>query len=547
MEMSAGGLATVREALQVPSLAGASVVAGKAGLSRIVRSVTVGEVPDIADWLEGGELVLSTLYAVAKDQDARLAFVQDLIARRAAGLLTKPGRFVGELDAAIVASAKRADFPVVVVDEAARWTDVVREIYELALGKRAAELALSESMHRDLVQVAAQGGDFARLAESANRLIDRPVAIADERGQVLAVSPARETLRLAPPRVLAEAVGSGEAAVRTPPSPGGGHSAAVTLPVLVGGLVLGAVGTTEIVPLTALEMVALEHTATVAAILFGREQVRSQTELRLKGDFLSEVATGKTSAEELGEQARRLGLDVRHGVIALGVRLTGTPAGPPGGGLERGLAALVAAEHGNALVAAKADDVIALLGGTAGVTGERLDGLATAISGRIDTWLTADRPDRAFVAAASDTHPASGLSAAVRELQVALAYAERTGSGDRLTRYADVGTFRLLLGIADTHPAELRRFAEETVGPLSESGSGLVETLEAYLDLDGNVGEVAKRLFLHRHTVRYRLDRIADLTGLDVKTSEGRERLGLGLKAARLVRRLGDAGAGETT
>ena len=63
----------------------------------------------------------------------------------------------------------------------------------------------------------------------------------------------------------------------------------------------------------------------------------------------------------------------------------------------------------------------------------------------------------------------------------------------------------------------------------------LVATVEAYLDNDGNVAATAKQLFTHRHTIRYRLERVKELCGHDVSATEGREKLGLGLKAMRVL------------
>ncbi len=63
----------------------------------------------------------------------------------------------------------------------------------------------------------------------------------------------------------------------------------------------------------------------------------------------------------------------------------------------------------------------------------------------------------------------------------------------------------------------------------------LVATIEAYLDNDGNVAATAKQLFTHRHTIRYRLERARELCGHDVSATEGREKLGLGLKAMRVL------------
>ena len=101
------------------------------------------------------------------------------------------------------------------------------------------------------------------------------------------------------------------------------------------------------------------------------------------------------------------------------------------------------------------------------------------------------------------------------------------------------GAYRLLLPAMSEDPGELQRFYAETVAPLvaydEQYETDLVQTLETFLDCDGNVANTAQRLFTHRHTIRYRLERVRDLCGLDVGSTDGREKLGLGLKAMRVL------------
>jgi sugar diacid utilization regulator len=112
-------------------------------------------------------------------------------------------------------------------------------------------------------------------------------------------------------------------------------------------------------------------------------------------------------------------------------------------------------------------------------------------------------------------------------------------TGPAALAFEDTGAYRLLLPAMSEDPAELQRFYEETVAPLvaydDQYETDLVQTLETFLDADGNVAGTAQRLFTHRHTIRYRLERVRDLTGLDVASTDGRERLGLGLKAMRVL------------
>jgi DNA-binding PucR family transcriptional regulator len=111
--------------------------------------------------------------------------------------------------------------------------------------------------------------------------------------------------------------------------------------------------------------------------------------------------------------------------------------------------------------------------------------------------------------------------------------------GRSMLAFEDTGAYRLLLPAMSEDPGELERFYEETIEPLAsydeQYETELVATVEAYLDNDGNVAATAKQLFTHRHTVRYRLERVRELCGHDVSATEGREKLGLGLKAMRVL------------
>jgi DNA-binding PucR family transcriptional regulator len=104
--------------------------------------------------------------------------------------------------------------------------------------------------------------------------------------------------------------------------------------------------------------------------------------------------------------------------------------------------------------------------------------------------------------------------------------------------FEETGTYQLLLPHMND-PAELRRFYDETVRPLAaydeQYETDLLGTLSAFLDCDANVNATAARLFTHRHTVRYRFERVRELTGLDVSSTDGREKLSLGLKAMRVL------------
>ena len=134
------------------------------------------------------------------------------------------------------------------------------------------------------------------------------------------------------------------------------------------------------------------------------------------------------------------------------------------------------------------------------------------------------------------TDPADLYRAAAEAL---LAVNVAQAQGELALNFEETGAYRLLLSSMTDNPAELRSFHDETVAPLlaydEQYETELVRTLETFLEENGNVAQTAQRLFTHRHTIRYRLERVKELTELDVSSTDGRERLGLGLKAMRVL------------
>jgi sugar diacid utilization regulator len=176
-------------------------------------------------------------------------------------------------------------------------------------------------------------------------------------------------------------------------------------------------------------------------------------------------------------------------------------------------------------------EVVVLVADRDGETGRRA-------SAAILRELEAGLPGFAFAIGRS-RHAADPLDLPRAEGEALLAVNVVEGDPDHTElAFADTGTYQLLLPHM-RDPAELRRFYSETVLPLvaydEQYETDLLGTLSTFLDCDANVNATAARLFTHRHTIRYRFERVRELTGLDVSSSDGREKLSLGLKAMRVM------------
>ena len=128
-------------------------------------------------------------------------------------------------------------------------------------------------------------------------------------------------------------------------------------------------------------------------------------------------------------------------------------------------------------------------------------------------------------------HDVVALPSALNEARTALSAAHRLG-GEHAFLYEELGIVRLLLGSGDD--PDLLTFIEEVTGPLltydRESDGSLVRTLRAFFDADCSQRVAAERLFIHHKTLRYRLERIKQLTGLDLSRHEDRMRADVALR-----------------
>ena len=259
------------------------------------------------------------------------------------------------------------------------------------------------------------------------------------------------------------------------------------------------------------------------------------------GDFLRAVLSRELSdPQELLVRARELSLAIDEGASMIVARAY--PQAPTDDGWRGRVRAV--AERGARAVASRS---IAALSDRDAVPGAEVlllvpggeEALAARAADAVLREMQAGLSGYTFALGRSRVTAEPGeLPRAASEALLAANVAHGSRDGVALA-FEQTGAYRLLLSAMSENPDELQRFYSETVEPLvaydEQYETDLVLTLETFLEADGNVAGTAQRLFTHRHTIYYRLERIRELCGLDVSSSDGREKLSLGLKSMRVL------------
>ena len=369
-------------------------------------------------------------------------------------------------------------------------------------------------VHQRMLEAVLGGGGLGEVAELAAEAAGAPVAVLVPRLDAAVASPGARADLAALRRYVTERCRG-----RPVPVPSGvaGEAAIQSGGEIVGGVLLLGDPTSpdggeflQIAALAALTEVAVQG---------GRAEV----ERTVRDQFFEELRSRRPpGAEEILRRGARLGADLRRGAVALCAELTTER--------PRHMAARVSGEY---------EGVLAHCLETAG---GRLYALVPAAEDPEKTVTAAqavaeDLRRHGTVGVSSFYGEPGELGRALGEAELVLDVLRRgeVPVGEDLGS----GAYRLLFRVFASHPDEVRSFYEDTVAPLvryDESyGSELVATLETFLEHNGATGAAASALYVHRHTIAYRLERVKELSGLDPALSEDRERLGLGLKAYRIL------------
>ncbi|HJS96757.1 MAG TPA: PucR family transcriptional regulator ligand-binding domain-containing protein, partial [Solirubrobacteraceae bacterium] len=516
-----------------------------------VRWVHISELLDPTPWLSGGELLLTTGMQLDTPAQQR-EFLARLADHHLAGLGFGTGFKHAEVPAPLLEVAAEREFPVfevpyevpfIAVTEAA-FTQLVNEQY--AVLRRA--LAAQERLER--IVLSERGLDA--LVGALSTLIGAAVVVFDSRGEPLqqhefrrAVAPevletlrseVRERARRREARAFMPSLSEGNQGLALPvasdgaPRPGsGGGSGRAPEAWLV---VIKDAG-----PLSDFDRLTLHQAVTIVALELLRSRVAGDTERRLAGDVLDAIVSGELTGSELTRRLGPFGLGERVAAIVLGMAGEGRTASPPSveGALwnalrEEASPALVASvgSLACALVPGGGDEELFALGERvqAAAEGELHDRVRVGI-GRAVTTVDARR----------SFHEAR---CALEALAFGVAGSEGNGSAPerpKVATYKDLGSFQLLLSLQDDEA--LRLFCDSILGPIEASegpyGGELMRSLEAFIEENGQWERAARRLYCHRHTLRYRIRRVEELTGRNLGSARDRIEFWLALRGRQLV------------
>ena len=539
---------TVQDILEIPDL-DLRLLAGHKSTSNPVRWVHITEVPDPTRWLKGGELLLTTGYGFVVDEEQQVEHLKRLIDHNLSGLGFGTGFSFDKVPPALVKVAEDYGFPLFEVPYHVPFIAITEAVASKIVNEQYSLLQRSLAVHEKLTKIVLEEKGLEAILSTLSALVGCSAVLFDFHGVVLCEAAYRRRLSA---ELVADLWGriSDRRADR--------QNFALTIAGVASGVqVYPVVASHRIGAFLAVvkdsgdfseyDRIILHNVVTVTALELVKEKAVAETEKRLAGDFFDELIAGELFEEEIARRLAFFGLDARSPHLIVLVDIDGA-GGDAEAGAERqesvtaqevkerlhwAVDEFMARRDVLFISASRSDSVVIL------VQPGALDPRAViALAGELRESIDAMLPEVTVSLGIGRSHrQLIDLRQSYYEASYAIRIRRLKGETGVIASFDDLGSYGLLLGLQDTLSLEV--FYDSVLGKLQEydeqNSSDLVKSLSCFLEANGHWGDAAEKLYVHRHTLRYRMKRVEEITGRDLDQSQDRMEFWLALKAKELI------------
>lgn len=491
---------TIKELLNLPAFEQAKLISGDKGLDRVIRYVDIIEVPDIKGWLKEGALVLTTGYSMRHDPSLLPELIESLAQAGAAGVAIKPERFIPDIPQEMIRKSNLLDIPIIQLPIHMAYIDITYPVMEHIIDNQAALLRRSEEIHKTLTNLVLNNSGIQAVADNVSALLKSPIWIVGKQDDMLVSSPSQTPYE---PSVI-------------------NRQWEITVDKQFRGKFI--VGKEQ---LDDLELVCIEQARLVFSLELMRKKIAEDTELRLRGDFFEELLMSlPLSKQEAADKGRQLGLDpdcsweicfIEGGSLPSESESRFTSA------LNQWIQEESHKRKLRSFVHGQGERFVLFLASKTDTPKKNYDP-----DNSVSTWREAID---SFLAHWADISSGLGTRCSLWEVhrsyieaKKAVTIGSRLNKGQSLFTFEELEIFHLML--ESSLYVNFDTLIDKKIGKLSEydkeNGTDLVMTLYHYLSTAGSLIETANLMFIHRNSVKYRMDRIKEIAKIDMGNAVNR-------------------------
>ncbi|WLR49672.1 PucR family transcriptional regulator ligand-binding domain-containing protein [Bacillus tianshenii] len=522
---------TIEDMLKLPLLKEADYVAGRKGQKKIVRWVTILELLDDIEQLEEGELLLTTAFDLHSSSNLKSNLIPHLASQKLSGIIIQTGYYLEKIPEEMIEAANDYSFPIIEIPKNVTFSEITKGIHKNIINKQFEEIHYSEQIYRKLTNIAINNEGLEPIAKAVRDLINGQLTFFDINLNKLCVSKASFSL----PEDFSQNLlsehkkkESQDLFELTKLSFDNDFHAIIT-PIMAKGNIYGYIVGIKKVPFNNFEEIAIQHSSTIGALEFIKLATLEAKDNQLRSDFLELLLTGNYTDEiTIHSKSEALGYKLDANDTCVGIIKIDTYEN-------------IDYKERNKLESQLQQTILKHLQDHA------IETLFKCLNGQFILLMTnyyPDRSDISLILAKLSEHIKQKydltLSIGIgkyynnineyrfsfKEAQEALFIIESVWKKNKLLHYKDLGLYKLLLPLLQNK--ELIQEYHHKILKDILNNEELLETLRIYLE-DMKMNNAAEKLFIHRHTLKYRIKKIEKLTDRKIHNFKDRIELELAL------------------
>lgn len=563
---------TLEKVLALDILKEAKVITKNHNLQIPVKGVNVMEAPDVADWIDGNEIIFTNLFSVHDDVEKMQALVRSLSKKQIAALIVKPKRFVSEIPLGMIEEAEKESLAIIEIPTTLRYMDIMYPVLAAVFDSQVIQLNYFKQTYHQLTTLALKKVGIQGIIDTIYAIVDNPVIFYDRDFHITHVS-------CDPIEPIGKTILDGKFSFDDLnyyrhriyfSNDADKEYSQIIIPVKIFDFTRAYLSIIEMThPLKELDFIALQNAVTVLCLELLSNITLAETERKYKLELIEDILMGRSSSSEALEERVKIidwHLESPYGVL---IAEFYNEENPPA---NDHIFNHVAADEYSDRIKVILEDTLKKKG-LKGIIGNKSNKFVIFIENTTKREKVPSNPaiESSFQNQIEDVSrialekfkeefsdrslnigfsSESGFLPAIPELnrsaQDALTIGKVLYGKNAYCNYEKLGVFKLLCSAHNR--ADLKVFVPESLQVLydyeqKKPTRELLRTLVSFLENGYNANQTAKGLFIHYKTLHYRLHKIQQITGIDMKNNEELLEVQMGIKIMQV---LGDIYSGIT-
>ncbi|SEF41921.1 purine catabolism regulatory protein [Caloramator fervidus] len=541
---------TIEDILKMDCMKNCKLIAGYSGIKNVVSRVNIMADPDILNWVSEGEFLLTTAHALTADVEFQKKFILSCSQKKLSGLGIKIYPYLEKLDDEVIELAENLSFPIIELYYLTPFSEIMTPIFKEIFNKQTILLQRLEKVHEDMMNIMLKGGSIEDIINVVYENVKNPVILKLNYPEktIFKIDMLEENIREKIKKNFDEFYLKSKEKIsekrfyETVEKISGKNITRMVMPIVVKEMVYGHIFSWAVItPLGGFDLSVLEIAATTMAVEILKLLSLRESENVHKIEFVEDLCS--TDEKRLARAISNLSIynfkeDDFYCYLIIKIRRNYKKFDfnfiSDSVYLLNLLEDILHKNNINGIVVGKKDQIDILL------CFKKDENFRKKINFFKDEVLDIFNKKifiEYMVGFGRCYKGVENIKASFKEAQKAIKAIDILKERN-VVFYENLGIYKLLC--SDEIADELKDFYKTTIEALEDydrkKSTEFVKTLKAYFECNGNLKKMSEVLYTHYNTILYRLQRIKQITGLDVEKENDRISLHLALKIKDIIK-----------